>query len=75
MELKISVRGNGTGKFLVYTEEQMERLMTEIEVMPEKDWKQQTAVCSIIQGIRPLYLKYKGTGEVDLLQIEMQREL
>lgn len=36
MELKISVRGNGTGKFLVYTEEQMERLMTEIEVMPGK---------------------------------------
>lgn len=75
MELKISIRGNGTGKFLFYTEEQMERPMMEIEVTPEKDWKQQTAVCSVTRGIRPLYLKYKGTGEVDLLQIEMQRKL
>lgn len=65
--LSIVTRG-ARGKFCVSTD--MTNPIAEIEIEESKDWKESRPVTFVAKGKLPLYLLYKGTGKVDLLQIK-----
>lgn len=69
--LTVYTRGNGTGKLAFYVDAQMETMIAGLEVTPQDNWTQQQIVFSAARGVRPIYLKYSGSGEIELLQIEM----
>lgn len=67
----VSIRGEGNGKVTFYTEEKMEAPVADFEVVPQENWVQRRITFSAVQGIGPLYIRYSGGGEIELLQMEM----
>lgn len=64
----LDVRGNGSGVFELLTEENGTALCT-ITVSPSEEWKKASGSFSAKGGIYPLYLRYRGKGNTELLQI------
>ncbi len=65
-KIRITTRGSGTGKFQVYTDEEM---VGEIQVQESNDWTS-TQITIDVKGEKSLYFKYCGMGKKDLLEIE-----
>lgn len=63
--IELSVRGYGNGKFEVRTAIDGE-VLAEIPVQFTTAWTKYSAACSIPDGVSPLYLSYKGGGNVML---------
>lgn len=67
--LKIWVRGKGKGKFLISNGKKEER--KKISVKAEKNWAPYETILSI-EDTSPLYLEYKGNGELEMLKLELE---
>lgn len=70
VKLILRVRGNGRGHFLISDGQKTHR--TSVQVTgSEKCMKYETVVNT--DRTAPLYLEYKGTGMMELQQIELKR--
>lgn len=69
VKLTLWIRGNGKGKFIISTGEKEKRVS--VFVRPCKEWtKYETDIDS--RQTAPLYLLYKGTGMMEMLQIGLK---
>ncbi|MBQ8724837.1 MAG: hypothetical protein IJY74_04095, partial [Oscillospiraceae bacterium] len=59
----------GSGKLTAYSD-MGETQAAEFEIKPESDWIKLTAELNIPDGVYPLYFIYKGTGLLDMMEIE-----
>lgn len=69
-EILITARGNGSGQFVVSTE-LSENIIGEINVNSTIDWKKFKVNIENLNGIKPLYFKYKGIGSFDFMSFEI----
>ncbi|MCD7918411.1 MAG: family 43 glycosylhydrolase [Clostridiales bacterium] len=65
--LTLQIRGEGTGRFEVLAEEQP---LGSVSVVPSADWAEAGAVIEV-SGTHALYLRYCGTGAVELKQLRL----
>lgn len=67
--LSIETRGSGTGRFLIYGDLNGEAV-GQIPVSPSRDWQcSDNILLSGLVGTSALYLKFKGTGLMQMLNI------
>lgn len=67
----ITVRGNGMGKMLVYTETDTEPIAV-IPVSPGVHWKTFSAkTVRQISGIKPLFFRFSGNGSIDFMEFHL----
>ncbi len=68
--LAVETRGDAKGKFVVALDEACtEQVVGEIEIEASQEWKT-FQTCISAQQVAPIYLKYAGSGCIDLLDIE-----
>lgn len=70
-KMKVCVRGNAEGEFLVRTEKDGE-VRTVIPIHPSADWQVEEGTYQMPQGVNALYFCYQGTGRMDWLWFEME---
>ncbi|MGN0435341.1 MAG: family 43 glycosylhydrolase [Wujia sp.] len=70
-ELELCVRADGCGSFFVYTEIDGE-IKGEIKIEGCGSWTNFIGRIDIEDGVYPIYLVYKGAGEVDLKELTFQ---
>ncbi len=71
VNISLTVRGEGDGKFLVFTDLKGEAV-SELEIAPAADWQTVSAPISISAGTHPIYLIYRGTGMTALKDISFE---
>ena len=70
VKLILRVRGNGRGHFLISDGQKTHR--TSVQVTGSEKWMKYETVVNT-DRTAPLYLEYKGTGMMELQQIELKR--
>lgn len=70
-ELRVTVRGDGNGAFDVLTDPQKPPV-ARIPIRAGKDWQTHCGALSVLSGRQALYLRYHGTGSVDLNTIHFR---
>ncbi len=66
--LGVVYRTEGTGRFLFSTEEGG-RVISEVSITPSPQWKRVSAAALLPDGIKALYIEYRGKGRTDLKEI------
>lgn len=69
-EIKVTLRGNGTGTMKVYTDLEKEPVAS-IAVETGKEWKTFAGKTEKISGVQPLYFRYEGSGAVDFTEFSL----
>ncbi|MFR5105409.1 hypothetical protein [Blautia obeum] len=69
VKLTLWVRGNGKGKFLISDGTKKHR--TEIKIAAKQEWSSY-AVKLTINKTSPLYMQYKGKGQLEFLNLELE---
>ena len=72
VKLTLWVRGNGKGKFLISDGTKKHR--TEIKIAAKQEWSSY-AVKLTINKTSPLYMQYKGKGQLEFLNLELEEIL
>lgn len=67
--LRITHRGNGKGALEVRAED---KLLGSILIIPSEIWTDSKAAIAFPAGVHGLYLRYRGTGKLDLKEIEFE---
>lgn len=70
--ISLTYRGAGSGLFEVLTEENGP-FCGKISASPSVSWTNAEEEIEIPDGVHALYLRYHGTGKVDLLQFELMK--
>lgn len=70
-KLSVLIRSTGSGKLTAYSDMGATQV-AEFEIKPESDWTKLTAELNIPDGVYPLYFIYKGTGLLDMMEIEFE---
>lgn len=68
----ISVKSLYGGTIYVYNDEDMTIPAGKIEILPKLDATEYNADINFANGIRPLYLKYEGQGDIELYNISFK---
>lgn len=71
VRIGVRARGEGTGSFLVTTDEAGAQRLGEIPVLPSENWEEACVLCRL-EGVYPLYFHFRGTGMVELADITMK---
>ena len=69
VKLTLWVRGNGKGKFLI--SDGNKRHGTEIKIKAKQEWSSYTVKLTI-NRTAPLYMQYKGKGQLEFLNLELE---
>lgn len=70
VNLKLWMRGNGKGKFLI--SDGSRKRYAELGINAEKDWSVYTVRLDMSNKTAPLYLQYRGRGQIDFLKLELE---
>lgn len=71
--MSVITRGSGTGEVLV-SKELDSSTVAKIPILASPNWtRSQTVTLVGMQGVSGLFLKYKGSGNVEMLQIEIKK--
>ena len=63
-EIRVTIRGSGTGRLLVSTQSEMDRVAS-IPVSPSAAWRSSQAEFTCPDGVSALYFRYHGSGTID----------
>ena len=69
--LRVAYRGNGRGALEVRAED---ILLGSILIIPSENWTASEETIAFPIGVHTLYLRYRGAGTLDLLELEFQTE-
>lgn len=70
-EIRVEVRGAGTGKMLVKIDEQS-NIIAEVPVSPSTNWTTLTApITTNLVGVIPLFFEYKGSASIEFRSFEI----
>ncbi len=69
-KISLRLRANGQGKMIVSTEQQGETI-AEVDVKSAAEWTDFEAPMKALNGVYALYIRYEGSGSVDLFSITM----
>lgn len=68
----VTVRGTCNGKIIV-SEKEAGSVLAEIPVRPRKGWTDFSAPLQRMEGIKPLYFTYTGSGYMDFLAFRLEQ--
>lgn len=73
VRIKVTYRGTGKGALEVRTDSCLSAIGT-LPVKPAVSWMETPGFLSIPDGLNALYLRYRGTGKIDLKAITFEEE-
>ncbi|MBV6375500.1 family 43 glycosylhydrolase [Enterococcus casseliflavus] len=63
-QISVKIKGDGSGKFLIFTDEKCRNKICEINIKPSSNWETYASNATSCSGIQPLYFKYKGNKSI-----------
>ena len=71
--VSVTVRGKGTGRFVIATSEDLSNVVASIELsdLYRRTWSRKSATASVEDGVHALYVGYEGDGAVDFRSLTL----